>query len=170
MSDIKKFAVSTDSTSDLYAEEIKNFLAFLPAPVSVLKLTDLMINRELSNNSNRQKNCDLGNVNKQVEASAKQIDAINKIKNMGAEGRCKHPCIGQSKSDLTIAGCAIIEALTTFWPISEITVADRGIREGILLDLMHSKRIQHNHHKKKRNRFPLARGGDNGRFNKKCKQ
>ena len=41
---------------------------------------DLMINRELSNNSNRQKNCDLGNVNKQVEAAAKQIDAIKKIK------------------------------------------------------------------------------------------
>lgn len=61
------------------AEEIKDFLAFLPAPVSVLKLTDLIINRELSNNSNRQKNCDLGNVNKQVEAAAKHIDAINKI-------------------------------------------------------------------------------------------
>lgn len=61
------------------AEEIKDFLAFLPAPVSVLKLTDLMINRELSNNSNRQKNCDLGNVNKQVEAAAKQIEAIEKI-------------------------------------------------------------------------------------------
>ncbi len=60
-------------------EEIKDFLAFLPAPVSVLKITDLIINREISNNSNRQKNCDLGNVNKQVEASAKQIDAINKI-------------------------------------------------------------------------------------------
>ena len=61
------------------AEEIKDFLAFLPAPVSVLKLTDLMINRELSNNSNRQKNCDLGNVNKQVEAAAKQIEAIKRI-------------------------------------------------------------------------------------------
>lgn len=61
------------------AEEIKDFLAFLPAPVSVLKLTDLIINRELSNNSNRQKNCDLGNVNKQVEAAAKHVDAINKI-------------------------------------------------------------------------------------------
>ncbi|MBE5734181.1 MAG: DNA-binding protein WhiA [Clostridiales bacterium] len=86
---LAKFNVSTKITRRredylLYiksAEEIKNFLAFLPAPVSVLKLTDLMINRELSNNSNRQKNCDLGNVNKQVEASAKQIDAINKIKN-----------------------------------------------------------------------------------------
>ena len=62
------------------AEEIKDFIAFLPAPVSVLKLTDLMINRELANRSNRQKNCDLGNVSKQVEASAKQIDAIKKIK------------------------------------------------------------------------------------------
>ena len=61
------------------AEEIKDFIAFLPAPISVLKLTDLMINRELSNTSNRQKNCDLGNLNRQVEAVAKQIDAIEKI-------------------------------------------------------------------------------------------
>jgi len=61
------------------AEEIKDFIAFLPAPVSVLKLTELMINREINNISNRQKNCDLGNVNKQIEAAAKQIDAINKI-------------------------------------------------------------------------------------------
>ncbi len=62
------------------AEEIKDFLAFLPAPISVLKITDLMINRELSNKINRQKNCDLGNVNKQVEASRKQVLAIKKIK------------------------------------------------------------------------------------------
>ena len=61
------------------AEEIKDFLAFLPAPLSVLKITDLMVNREFANNINRQKNCDLGNVNKQVEASAKQVEAINKI-------------------------------------------------------------------------------------------
>ena len=107
-----------------------------------------------------------------VAISAPDIKfTINKIKNMGVEGRCKHPCIGQSKSDLTIAGCAIIEALTTFWPISEITVADRGIREGILLDLMHSKRFQQhqNRNKKKRGRFPFKRGGDNGKYNKKSK-
>lgn len=60
-------------------EEIKDFIAFLPAPVSVLALTELMINREMKNISNRQKNCDLGNVNKQIEASAKQISAIDKI-------------------------------------------------------------------------------------------
>ena len=61
------------------AEEIKDFIAFLPAPVSVLKITDLIINRELNNKINRQKNCDLGNVSKQIEASAKQVQAIEKI-------------------------------------------------------------------------------------------
>jgi len=63
------------------AEDIKDFIAFLPAPVSVLKMTDLMINREIVNDSNRRKNCDLGNVNKQIEAAAKQIQAIEKIEN-----------------------------------------------------------------------------------------
>lgn len=60
-------------------EEIKNFLAFLPAPISMLKLTDLSINREISNVSNRQKNCDIGNVNRQLEAAEKQLKAIKII-------------------------------------------------------------------------------------------
>lgn len=78
---------------------------------------------------------------------------ISKIKRLGAEGRSKHPCIGTQKSDLTMAGCAITESMIKFWPISEITVADRGIREGILLDLMHSGHQENNHfnkHKKRR--------------------
>ncbi len=70
--------------------------------------------------------------------------AITKIRRMGDEGRKKHPCIGPLKADLTIAGCAIIEAISSFWPIKEITVADRGIREGILLDMMHNhKKFRH---------------------------
>ncbi len=77
---------------------------------------------------------------------------IFRIKRMGAEGRSKHPCIGSQKSDLTMAGCAIIESLLKYWPISEITVADRGIREGILLDLMHSGH-PHNNFKKRHHHF-----------------
>ncbi len=65
------------------AEEIKDFIAFLPAPKSVLKITDLMINKELSNNSNRQKNCDLGNLNRQIEAVAKQVKAIEFLESLG---------------------------------------------------------------------------------------
>lgn len=63
------------------AEEIKDFIAFLPAPVSVLKLTDVMIEREILNVSNRRKNCDLGNVNRQIEAQEKIIRAIDTIEN-----------------------------------------------------------------------------------------
>lgn len=82
---------------------------------------------------------------------------ITRIKNMGDEGRRKHPCIGVQKADLTIAGCAIIEAICSFWPITEVTVADRGIREGILLDLMHNAK---NFRGGRRRRFchPYRRG------------
>jgi exopolyphosphatase/pppGpp-phosphohydrolase len=76
---------------------------------------------------------------------------------MGDEGRKKHACIGMQKADLTIAGCAIIEGLMSFWNISEITIADRGIREGILLDLMHSERKEKKHNKKFRRRYPFAK-------------
>ena len=62
-----------------FREEIKDFIAFLGAPVSVLKLTDIMIEREIVNVTNRRKNCDLGNVNRQIEAQEKMIRAIEKI-------------------------------------------------------------------------------------------
>ncbi len=78
---------------------------------------------------------------------------IKRIKNMGHEGRCKHSCIGKTKADLTIAGCAIVESLCSFWPILEITIADRGIREGMLLDMMHHQKNNYFHPYGKRHRF-----------------
>lgn len=78
---------------------------------------------------------------------------IKRIKNMGYEGRCKHSCIGKTKADLTISGCAIVESLCTFWPISEVTIADRGIREGMLLDMMHHQKNNYFHPNGKRRRF-----------------
>ena len=85
---------------------------------------------------------------------------INKIRRIGDEGRKKHACIGASKADLTLAGCAIIEGLLSFWDISEITIADRGIREGILLDMMHKDRYANN---KRRRRFKNYRNLGNKR-------
>lgn len=61
------------------AEQIKNLLAYLGCSSAVFEITDLMITREITNNSNRQKNCDLGNLNRQVTATTEQINAINKI-------------------------------------------------------------------------------------------
>lgn len=82
---------------------------------------------------------------------------ISKIKKMGYEGRSRHSCIGKQKADLTIAGCTIIEALTTFWPVSELTIADRGIREGILLDMIHHQKNNY-FHKDGKYRRPFRKG------------
>lgn len=46
------------------------------------------------------------------------------------------PCIGEQRSDLVVAGCAILESILDIWPAQTLGVADRGIREGILRALM----------------------------------
>ena len=48
------------------------------------------------------------------------------------------PCIGRERSDLVVAGCAILETILDLWPADRLGVADRGIREGILRSLMAS--------------------------------
>lgn len=55
--------------------------------------------------------------------------------------RAAVPCIGYERADLVVAGCAILEEIIQLWPTVEVGIADRGIREGILLGLMH----QHGH-------------------------
>ncbi|MBP5855747.1 Ppx/GppA family phosphatase [Marivibrio halodurans] len=50
--------------------------------------------------------------------------------------RAAHPCVGRDRSDLVLAGCLILRAICRQWPIGRLRVADRGLREGILLDLM----------------------------------
>jgi exopolyphosphatase/guanosine-5'-triphosphate,3'-diphosphate pyrophosphatase len=46
------------------------------------------------------------------------------------------PCIGRERSDLVVAGCAILESILDIWPAERLGIADRGIREGILRSLM----------------------------------
>lgn len=50
--------------------------------------------------------------------------------------RVAEPCIGHERADLVLAGCAILEAFLMMWPASRLRVADRGLREGILAQLM----------------------------------
>jgi len=60
---------------------------------------------------------------------------------MSAAERVAHPCIGTERADLVIAGCAILEAMCRLWPLSSLRVADRGVREGILLSMMRQDAI-----------------------------
>ncbi|MDP6388932.1 MAG: Ppx/GppA phosphatase family protein [Alphaproteobacteria bacterium] len=50
--------------------------------------------------------------------------------------RAAHPCIGAERADLVVAGCAVLETILARWGVARLRVADRGLREGILLELM----------------------------------
>ncbi len=50
--------------------------------------------------------------------------------------RAANPCIGPDRADLVLAGCAILEAIRRRWPSTRMRVADRGLREGLLTDMM----------------------------------
>jgi exopolyphosphatase/guanosine-5'-triphosphate,3'-diphosphate pyrophosphatase len=50
--------------------------------------------------------------------------------------RAAHPCVGGERADLVLAGCAIFEAIARAWPAERLRVADRGLREGILMSLI----------------------------------
>ena len=52
------------------------------------------------------------------------------------EERVANACIGSERADLVLAGCAILEAIRRAFPGPRLRVADRGLREGILVKLM----------------------------------
>lgn len=54
--------------------------------------------------------------------------------------RAAEPCIGPDRADLVLAGAAILQAVQELWPSDRVRVADRGLREGLLLSLMASGR------------------------------
>jgi exopolyphosphatase/guanosine-5'-triphosphate,3'-diphosphate pyrophosphatase len=55
---------------------------------------------------------------------------------MDVEGRAGQACIGRDRADLVLAGAAILQAVQELWPCARVRVADRGLREGLLLSLM----------------------------------
>ncbi len=69
--------------------------------------------------------------------------------------RASNPCIGPDRADLVLAGCAILEAIRRRWPSERMRVADRGLREGLLIDMMADdgvwRRIHHRRHNRRFN-------------------
>ena len=52
------------------------------------------------------------------------------------------PCIGRERADLVVAGCAVLEEICEIWPAIGLDVADRGIREGVLRQMMRAHNRQ----------------------------
>ncbi|CAA7617769.1 Ppx/GppA phosphatase family protein [Magnetospirillum sp. SS-4] len=72
-----------------------------------------------------------------LDLSFKDIAAVTRrLAAMTQDERAAHPCIGPERADLVVAGCAILEAVCRLWPLGRLKVADRGVREGVLLGMM----------------------------------
>lgn len=68
------------------------------------------------------------------------ISALSRrIAGMSYDARAEHPCIGPERADMVVAGCAILDAICRIWPVGRLRVADRGLREGILFNLMYER-------------------------------
>jgi len=68
-----------------------------------------------------------------LRMSSVQIDkVIQSYLEMGPTGRRADPRIGQDRQALIMSGAAILQALMRCWPTDRLSVADRGLREGLL--------------------------------------
>ncbi len=69
-------------------------------------------------------------------------DALAHLRSLGREGLMSHPCVGPDRVEFVLPGCAVFAAITRLWPAPHIIVADRGLREGVLLRLMRADRLR----------------------------
>ena len=74
--------------------------------------------------------------------SAGAGEVTRQLLEMTHEERQQNGCIGRERADLVLAGCAILEEIRIAFPAPRIRVADRGLREGILLEMIASANAQ----------------------------
>jgi exopolyphosphatase / guanosine-5'-triphosphate,3'-diphosphate pyrophosphatase len=66
--------------------------------------------------------------------------ALRRLRALGRAGLTEHPCIGPERADFVLPGCAVFAALVRLWPAERVVVADRGLREGMLLRMIRADR------------------------------
>ena len=84
--DIKSNSIEKNNQHAIYikdGEEISKFLALIGANKAVLRFEEIRVQREMNNKINRIVNCETANLNKTINASIEQIEAIRKLKESG---------------------------------------------------------------------------------------
>ena len=61
---------------------------------------------------------------------------IARLLGMSYQERASNHCISVERADLVLAGCAILDAIRDAFPLPRLRVADRGLREGMLVEMM----------------------------------
>ena len=64
------------------------------------------------------------------------------LRTIGREGLAQHPCVGPDRVDFVLPGCAVFAAIRRLWPAPQVVVADRGLREGMLLRMIRADRAR----------------------------
>lgn len=64
------------------------------------------------------------------------LKVVDKLIGLDHRGRAAIGVIGQDRADLVLPGCAIFAAIHALWPCTQLRVADRGLREGMIRELM----------------------------------
>lgn len=86
------------------------------------------------------------------------IEISNNLVTSSFDQRVAQPCIGEARADLVVAGCAILDAIYQRWPCKKLHIADRGLREGMLLALMDKA----DREGRRKSRYWMARGHRRG--------
>jgi exopolyphosphatase / guanosine-5'-triphosphate,3'-diphosphate pyrophosphatase len=69
-------------------------------------------------------------------SDAELTATVERLLGMSYQERARNNCISAERADLVLAGCAILDAIRDAFPLPRLRVADRGLREGMLVEMM----------------------------------
>ena len=69
-------------------------------------------------------------------------EALSSLRALDRDGLTRHPCVGPERADFVMPGCAFYAAIANMWPAPDVVVADRGLREGMLLRMIRADRAR----------------------------
>lgn len=81
---------------------------------------------------------------------AEMMTTVQRLRDAGPIGRTKFPTIGTDRAGMMLAGCAIVEATWSLAPNGRMRIADRGLREGLLLSMMQGPKRRKRNNKRRR--------------------
>ena len=70
------------------------------------------------------------------------LGVIDRLVDLDLKGRTAMGAVGADRADLIVPGCALFAAIHTLWPCARLRVADRGLREGMLRELLAARAVQ----------------------------
>lgn len=90
--------------------------------------------------------------------SSDMAHTIQRLKDAGPSGRAKFPTIGEDRAGLMLAGCAIVESIWELTPNAPMRIADRGLREGLLLSMIYGQKRRRSPRRRRRTRKTAGAG------------